>query len=60
MLLLLLLSLLFLLKRVTMIYYLKKKDFLPIVPKSLWSGQGLNLGPSSFLPIYLTTKHALH
>ena len=33
---------------------LKKKDFSPTVPKSLWLGLGLNLGPSSFLHCYLT------
>ena len=33
----------------------KKKDFLPTVPKSLWSRLDLNLGPSSFLLINLTT-----
>ena len=33
----------------------KKKDFLPTVPKSLWSRLGLNLGSSSFLPIHLST-----
>ena len=39
-------------------YYFKirNKDFLPTVPKSLWSGLGLNLGPSSFLPFKIITN----
>ena len=32
----------------------KKKDFFAYGPQSLCSGLGLNLGPSSFLPIYVS------